>query len=158
MSICYHPELFDAERFEQERGVLRGQKLGELVSTCTNDEHSFGWGMDESDLDSDIISQRGDRDRNVVGSLVDNVILGLKELGRPEVAPWLRRVTEADGSLVRDCFSYLGYLPLTEVERSIEALQTLTFGDEWQERDRRLLLKVFAVAVEHRSGLTWMIL
>lgn len=166
MSLCYHPQLFDGERFHRERASARSQvQAWALLSSCMEGyEDVFGWGLDESDLESDFISSRSTSDGARVGSLVDNVIAGLgRRAGSEKLIGALSHVTESRGRRL-EFDSYLGYFTQSERGEVLRELQTVSLASRsvdhdqtavWEERDRKILVGLLEIAQQPDAGIVW---
>jgi hypothetical protein len=154
VSICYHPHAFDAERFAVEVGTCTTvMDLIEALAICAVHDPHFGWSLDEA-VEDDIIGGRVHPDQGTV-SLVENVRSALDPVGQAEAVRLLGHVSEFDGRLVAvDTFA--GYLMPDEIRRVSTLLDEVPFsGSAGQDEDRRLLLRLFAIALKDDRGLYW---
>ena len=159
MARAHHPQLIDTARLERERsGLPAGAAFERLVHACTHGlAEPIGWGLDEADPHTDIISERVDELGYRVGSIVDNVIAGLQRRGDVAATALLRHVTEEHGRLVGICEPFVGYLTPPEVEAALALLEAAPpLPDHpWEERDRLLLIGILRIVREHRVGVAW---
>jgi hypothetical protein len=154
VSTFFHPELFDAERFEAGGATL------DRVRECS-------LGDDVFDFTTDVISARRTR-QGSRGTLFDAVVAGLERLvddldGPGEelelevaridrVVAQLLPLTAEDGRLAH-LHGYVGYLRRQEIEGLIPELRDLRFDDPHADRDRLLAIRLLETALTRGRGL-----
>lgn len=154
MSVCFHPHLFDAQKFHAavEHGDDDEAKAMALVA-------SFG---DESELDAalteeeqlDVFPGRYHPDGGqYLGGVVDAVRAGLPP--RSKAARLLEQASCCEGRF-SDVEPALGYLEPREVVELANELEKVTLKVRGLEADRRLLMKLLTVARERGRGLAFM--
>ena len=152
MSICFHPALFDADRFIS---LKKGDILRRIRASIIPGRH-FSGAIDGYD----IISFRVEEDTSrPVGSLVDYLFehLPIENADNPDIPRMillLGRMTERYGNLVEKTDNlYLGYLTAEEVVLLRGQLERCRFDTYQTMTERAAMVKILTVAERHGSGL-----
>ncbi len=156
MPTAYHPHLFDAARFDRERGAgPPGDVFFVLIDACIPHENPLSWGLERGDVAGDLVSTRVDATGSVLGSIVDAVVSALPDTHDcDEARALLAHVGSHSGRLV-SIPPLVGYVTLVEIERLQALLAPLTLADSAAERDRRVLLDMLGVAATRGLGVVY---
>ncbi|MFN2298211.1 MAG: hypothetical protein ACK2UB_05135 [Anaerolineales bacterium] len=152
MSICFHPALFDADRFES---LKKGDILRRIRSSIVPGRH-FPGAIDGYD----IISFRVEEDTSrPLGSIVDYLFehLPIENADHPDLPKMillLGRMTERYGNLAEQTDNlYLGYLSAEEVTLLRSQLERCRYDTYQTMTERAAMVKILIVAERHKSGL-----
>jgi hypothetical protein len=152
MSICFHPDLFDAERFQslQKGDILRRIRASIIPG------RNFPARIDGYDIVSFRVEEQPYRP---VGSIVDYLTEHLPDEDSanpdlPEMVNLLKALTERHGNLARetDC-TYLGYLTAGEVSLLRGQLERCGFETAQTMNEKSAMVKILAIAERSGTGL-----
>ncbi|MBN2084829.1 MAG: hypothetical protein JW748_06350 [Anaerolineales bacterium] len=152
MSICFHPDLFDAERFQslQKGDILRRIRASIIPG------RNFPATVDGYDILSFRVEEEPYRP---IGSIVDYLAEQLPEedAANPDLAEMtllLRNLTERHGNLARETDStYLGYLTAGEVRLLRGQLERCGFETAQTMNEKTAMVKILAIAERRGTGL-----
>ena len=155
MSVCFHPHLFDSERFLAEEGGCEStDEKAMLLVDCFTEEVDFGWSLDGTE-ETDLIAGRiHPETKDYLGGMVDAVRAGLPGK-RSKASKLLARASCLEGPL-SETEPAFGYLTREEVSALASELEGVGLRVRGLEADRVLLLRLLAVAHEHGRGLAFM--
>ncbi len=156
MSTCFHPHLFDADRFTQRADEIDKADLEStamVVLDCIVDDVDFDYSLDGTE-DTDLISGRHHPDtRDYLGGIVDVV---RASLGEDTVGgKILARGSCLHGPLW-EVEPAVGYLMPAEIDELVKLLTPIVLTPPGIDADRLLLLRLFAIARAHRRGLLFL--
>ena len=153
VALCFHPHLYDHDRFEAELAGLdpsdlEGRAL--VLAACADDD--LGPAFEGEDL---IGGRRHPETGEDLGGVTDAVRQGLD--ASSDAARLLTKASCVDGPL--SCVvPALGQLTPAEVRALFDALERISLDVAGLDADRRLLLRLLAIARERRQGLVFMAL
>ncbi len=152
MSIGFHPDLFDTNRFHS---LQKGDILRRIRASIVPGRN-FPAAIDGYD----IISFRVEEETNrPVGSLVDYLSEHLPaedsaNADLPEMIDLLRNLTERYGNLAGETENeYLGYLTAGEVTVLRDQLERCGFTTAQTMNEKTAMVKILAIAERHGTGL-----
>jgi hypothetical protein len=152
MSIGFHPDLFNAERFQS---LQTGDILRRIRASIVPGRH-FPALIDGYDIISFRVEEEPYRP---VGSLVDYLSdhLPIEDSANPDLAEMvllLQNLTERHGNLARETGSeYLGYLTAGEVTILRGQLERCGFETAQTMNEKTAMVKILAIAERHGTGL-----
>ncbi|MEI8257737.1 MAG: hypothetical protein WCJ30_18835 [Deltaproteobacteria bacterium] len=156
MSTAYHPHLFDAERFDRERGAgPAGDVFFVLIDACIPQEDPLCRGLERGDVAGDFVSARLDSGGSVLGSIVDAIASGLPVTPDCDEARALLAHLSAHTGRFVSLPPLVGYVTLGEIERLQALLAPLTLDGDSAERDRQVLLQMLGVAATRGLGVVY---
>lgn len=152
MSICYHPDLFDSDRFQS---LHKGDILRRIRASIVPGRY-FPAAIDGYD----IISFRVEEDPyRPVGSLVDYLFehLPIEDAANPDLPKMillLGNLTERYGNLAaKTDHLYLGYLTADEVTMLRGQLERCAYDTLQTMNEKSAMVKILGIAERHSSGL-----
>ncbi|MGB7537043.1 MAG: hypothetical protein WBM17_00745 [Anaerolineales bacterium] len=152
MSIGFHPDLFNAERF---LSLQTGDILRRIRASIVPGKH-FPARIDGYDIISFRIEEEPYRP---VGSIVDYLsdhlpVEDSANADLPEMLVLLGNLTERYGNLAgkTDC-EYLGYLTAGEVTVLRDQLERCGFETAQTMNEKTAMVKILAIAERHGTGL-----
>jgi hypothetical protein len=152
MSICFHPDLFDAERF---KSLLKGDILRRIRASIVPGRN-FPAMIDGYDIISFRVEEEPYRP---VGSIADYLTehLPTEDSANPDLSEMillLRNLTERYGNLAGETDSeYLGYLTAGEVTVLRDQLERCGFETAQTMNEKTAMVKILAIAERHGTGL-----
>jgi hypothetical protein len=152
MSIGFHPDLFNADRFQS---LQKGEILRRIRASIVPGRH-FPAAIDGYD----ITSFRVEEDPyQPVGSIVDWLFEHLpiedsKNPDLPKMILLLGNLTERYGNLARETDNlYLGYLTAEEVTMLRGQLERCRYDTLQTKNEKAAMVKILGIAERHASGL-----
>ncbi len=152
MSICFHPDLFNAAQFIS---LKKGDIFRRIRASILPGNH-FSGALDGYD----IISFRVEEDPYLpVGSFVDYLFEHLpmensQNPDLPKIILLLGNLTERYGNLASETDNiYLGYLTAEEVKTLRGQLEGCKYDTLQTKYEKAALEKILSVAEDHRTGL-----
>jgi hypothetical protein len=153
MSVCFHPHLFDAERFaELSAAAEDDDERAMALASCFIDgvDLESALGKDASDV---FAGRYHPESRDYLGGVVDAVRAGVPK--KSKAARLLKHASCLEGRFA-DIEPAMGYLEPKEVVVLAEELAKLTFPVRGLEADRVLLVRMLDIARAQKRGLAFM--
>ena len=156
MSVCFHPHLLDAERFEALTADAADDDDDDAramaLMDCFVDDDALQAAL--GDDASDVFAGRYHPEtKDYLGGVVDAVLAALPK--RSKAAKVLRHASCLEGRF-SDVEPALGYLEPAEVEAVASELAKASFAVRGLEADRLLLLKILDLARARGRGVAFM--
>lgn len=153
MSVCFHPHLFDGERFAELSADAEDDDMKAMVLIdCFVDEADLEAALGE-DAHDVFAGRYHPETRDYLGGVADAVRAGVPK--KSKAAKLLAHASCLDGRFA-DVEPALGYLSPAEVELLASELVKMSFPVRGLEADRVLLLKMLDLARARGRGLAFM--
>jgi hypothetical protein len=156
MSVCFHPHLFDAEKFHASLEDDACDDATAMALIDSFDAASVLDGVLTAEERSDVFAGRcHPESRDYLGGVVDAVRAGLAR--RSKAARLLAHASCLEGRF-SDVEPAMGYLEPREVDELATELEKVRLEVGGLEADRLLLMKLLGAARERGRGLAFMAL
>lgn len=153
MSVCFHPYLFDGERFAEAAGEAEdheGQAMALVDCFVDEDILSQSLGADASEV---FPGRYHPESGDYLGGVADAVRAGVPK--RSKAARLLKHASCLEGRFA-EIQPAFGYLSPREVSELAGELRKVSFRVRGLEADRVLLLRLLDLARERKRGLAFM--